>query len=121
MTSHTEPEFELDRILSDNCKEHEFGVLSNPLLGLGRPKLRVLGRAFAERYGLPDEAALFEDAAVLAQNNEAWQEPDENLQLSDADNDVLNLEKTKRWKQPGKLYSLIAVCAAAAAVQGWGQ
>ncbi|KAA8895488.1 H(+)-myo-inositol cotransporter [Sphaerosporella brunnea] len=118
----TEPEFELDRILSTNCKEHEFGVLSNPLLNLDRPKLRELGRAFAERYGLPeDEFVRFEDAAVLAQNNEAWQHPDENLQLTEKDNDILRLETTNRWKQPRKLYSLIAVCAAAAAVQGWDQ
>jgi hypothetical protein len=122
MGNHMESESELDRILSANCNENEFGVLSNPLLNLGRPKLRELGRAFARKYDLPrDEWACFEDAAVLAQNNDAWQTPDENLQLSEKCKEILVIEKTKRWKQPRKLYSLIAVCAASATVQGWDQ
>lgn len=122
MSTHSDPEDELDAILSANCRGNEFGVLSNPLLNLDRVKLRELGSAFVVRYSLPSlEKERFSDAAVLAQNNDAWENPDDNLQLSSKDSDVLRLERENRWHQPLKLYSLIAVCATAAAVQGWDQ
>ncbi|KAI5859003.1 MFS sugar transporter [Tricharina praecox] len=122
VTSEPERDFELDRILSDNCSQNEFGVLSNPLLNLDRPKLRELGEAFAARYGLPaSERARFADAAILAQDNEAWRRPDEHLQLLPEDANALDREKTHRWHQPRKLWSLIIVCATSAAVQGWDQ
>ena len=121
MSDRTEPD-ELDRILADNSRQNEFGMLSNPLLNLDRPKLRELGEAFAERYGLPaNERGRFADAAILAQNNEAWREPDTYLQLDRQEEDLLDREKTHRWQQPRKLWSLIFVCAASAAVQGWDQ
>jgi len=113
---------ELDRILSENCSQNEFGVLSNPLLNLDRAQLRELGEDFAVRYGLPeDERARFADAAILAQDNEAWRRPDELLQLLQEDKEALDREKTHRWYQLRKLWPVIVVCAMSAAVQGWDQ
>ena len=120
----------LREIIHAKVSENEFGALVNPLIGISYEKLRSLGADFATEHKLPgldpDEAAeetirRFEDAAVLAQNPEAWLQKRTRLNLTDYDRNMLESETTQRWKQPAKLYSLIAVCASAAAAQGWSQ
>lgn len=100
----------LEEILNRNVNSHEFGVLANPLLNLSRRRLRALGRGFVRKRDLPeDKKELFADAAVLAQNNNAYTQPDDYLQLNDEEKNILNREVTHIWDQPKKLYSLIAV------------
>ncbi|KAI5797789.1 MFS sugar transporter [Geopyxis carbonaria] len=119
---HDSDDEDLEEILNRNVNSHEFGVLANPLLNLSRRRLRALGRGFVGKRGLPeDKKELFADAAVLAQNNNAYTQPDDYLQLNDEARNILKREVTHKWDQPKKLYSLIAVCASAAAVQGWNQ
>lgn len=130
-SSQTSDPRSLHSIITDLVSENEFGALNNPLIGIPLPKLRSLGKAFASEYNLlrpdlPEEVLrattqLFANAAILAQEPGAWKDPGSGLVLSESDRQILRNEKEKRWTQPRRLYSLIGVCATAAAVQGWNQ
>ncbi|KAF8246969.1 hypothetical protein K440DRAFT_683204 [Wilcoxina mikolae CBS 423.85] len=134
----------LEDIIRDNLQEHQFGVLSNPLINLTWEQLRRFGRQFAEDCGLNDYVELFADAAVLVQNLHAARRirgslpdsgtvrsidtgsPEEILEVDAKDDMELTLELkgnllSKLNQQPRKLYLVVFVCAGSATVQGWDQ
>lgn len=92
--------------------------LRNPLEGLSHSELMAKVDEFAVKRGLEDKVELLRKGAQVAQN------PDNIEQiegLSSEELDVLNTERTNKWKMPMRLVLTIAICSIGAAVQGWDQ
>jgi hypothetical protein len=101
------------------------GLLANPLAGLQHEQLRELGREFVHDYNLGEENnELFAKAAILAQDNAIWKDQvgaGRQLALNEEEIAALSREETHMWDQPWALYSMMIVCMASAAVQGWNE
>lgn len=77
---------------------------------------------FVQETGLRDYHQHFLKGAFLAQNERAFSNPHEDgLMLTDDEKECLRRESEHRWKHPGALWQLVALCAVGAAVQGWDE
>lgn len=71
---------------------------------------------------LQDYRQHFLKGAFIAQNDRAFSSShDDGLMLTDDEKECLRQESENRWKHPGALWQLVALCAVGAAVQGWDE
>lgn len=92
-------------------------LLANPLRGFTHSELRRMGKKYALEHALvePEDYRAFELGAVLAQNPTDY----ENVEgLTPEETNILRREFEHRWSQPKRLYIVIVLCSACAAVQG---
>ena len=96
-----------------------------PFDGLDEDKLKDKVIAFVDEAGLNDDEVYFLKAGFIAQSDEAFTgDPNDGpfqLTLTQPEKTCLREEKTRRWKHPGALWRLVALCALGAAVQGWDE
>ncbi|KAH9822113.1 putative facilitated glucose transporter [Teratosphaeria destructans] len=93
-------------------------LVENPLQHLTYEEALAKGRSFAEENGMPEHAALFGKAALVARDAEHF---DVVPELSDDERQALAYEKAHKWHGPKMLWYSIALCAVGAATQGWDQ
>ncbi|KAK4135632.1 hypothetical protein BT67DRAFT_256629 [Trichocladium antarcticum] len=91
--------------------------LSNPLQGLDRKRLAVMGEEYARLAGLTsdDDIRAFRIGATIAGDSIRY---DNIPELTDREREVLERETTHKWSNPSLLYWMIVVCSLCAAVQG---
>ena len=99
-------------------------LLYRPFAGLSQPDLMVQVDDFIDKSQLSDHKDYFIRGALLAQSNTAFDnDREDGLKLDAKARKALNLEfssrRIDRFKQPMKLYLLVACCSLGAAVQGW--
>ena len=96
-----------------------------PFNGLDESELRNKVSEFVEKAGLNDYMDYFLKGGFVAQSDDAFNCAPEDrplgLSLSTEEKTCLEEEKTRRWKHPGALWRLVALCALGAAVQGWDE
>ena len=96
-----------------------------PFNGLDEKELEDKVAGFVEDAGLTDYSSYFLKAGFVAQSDDAFNCPTDGtplgLSLSTDEMTCLEEEKTRRWKHPGALWRLVALCALGAAVQGWDE
>ncbi len=99
-------------------------LLYKPFAGLSQQDLMFKVESFLEKSQLTDYKEHFIRGALLAQSNTAFDSArDDGLTLDPRTRIALNQEfssrRIDRFKQPMKLYLLVACCSLGAAVQGW--
>lgn len=99
-------------------------LLYKPFAGLSQQDLMTQVEDFLEKSQLTDYKEHFVRGALLAQSNMAFDGMREDgLKLDPKTRVALDLEfsprRIDRFKQPVKLYLLVACCSLGAAVQGW--
>lgn len=67
---------------------------------------------------MPEHAALFGRAALVARDPEAF---DTVGELDSAEREALAYERDHKWHGPTMLWYAISLCAVGAATQGWDQ
>ena len=96
-----------------------------PFDGLDETELEDKVIAFIKESGLDDDQRYFLKAGFIAQGDDAFASDSADgprgLFLTKEEQDCLIEEKTRRWKHPGALWRLVALCALGAAVQGWDE
>ncbi|KAL8671563.1 MAG: hypothetical protein Q9168_003948 [Polycauliona sp. 1 TL-2023] len=93
-------------------------VVENPLKR-ATPQQAVLdAHSFAELNGMPEQAALFGRAALVARDPEHFDMIDD---LTGDERAALAYERDHKWNGPVMLWYSIALCAVGAATQGWDQ
>jgi len=93
-------------------------IVHNPLARVSRQAAVADAAAFAEMAGMPDEAALFGRAALVARDPERFEMLTE---LKDDEREALIYERDHKWNGPTMLWYSIGLCAIGAATQGWDQ
>lgn len=91
-------------------------VLKNPLSGIPRQKLFDQVADFCRSNGLEDKVALFQRAALVAQNPDKYEEVSE---LTEDERYWIARETTHKWSLPKQLWMLIFVVSLGSAIQGW--
>ena len=96
-----------------------------PFNGLDESELEDKVTRFVDHAGLDDYINYFLKAGFVAQSDDAFNcDPGDGplqLSLSAEERLCLKEEKSRRWKHPGALWRLVALCALGAAVQGWDE
>lgn len=98
--------------------------LHKPFAGWSKDRLMTHVAGFIQKSGLEDYEPHFVRGALLAQRKTAFDATrKDGLTLDDRTRKAIDLENSKRridlFKQPAKLYALVACCSLGAAVQGW--
>lgn len=98
--------------------------LVNPFTTWSHQQVLDCADAFIQQSGLTEYNELFRKGASLAQSSKLLDNDKyDGLALLPRERDALKLEISKnrfdRFKQPLKLYGLVACCSLGAAVQGW--
>lgn len=88
----------------------------NVLTQYTEEQVMEMGRNYARKYGLNED--IFARGAAVARNPFGFQKMSF---LSEKEKQALYDEQHRPWKVPFKLYSVIAMCSMAAAVQGMDQ
>lgn len=120
-TMNANPGAEETRAIAFNIN----AAIHAPFNGLDESDLYNKVIEFVKHAGLDDYKTYFLKAGFIAQNDEAFKcDPDDRpfqLSLSPEEERCLDEEKTRRWKHPGALWRLVALCALGAVVQGWDE
>ena len=74
--------------------------------------------AFAEEYGMAEDAELFGRAAMVARDPERFQALED---LLPDEREALQYEHDHKWHGPFMLWYSVSLCAIGAATQGWDQ
>ncbi|KAE8393434.1 hypothetical protein BDV23DRAFT_191638 [Aspergillus alliaceus] len=90
-------------------------VFKNPLEGIPRQQLLEDVDKFCVQYGLEEHKELFRKGALISQNP---QDVHNMPELTEAEREAIQREKTHKWSQPWQLYFMASMCSLAAAVQG---
>ncbi|KAI4228906.1 MAG: hypothetical protein L6R40_008090 [Gallowayella cf. fulva] len=93
-------------------------IVQNPLKRTTREQTVLDAQAFAESNGMPEHAALFGRAALVARDGDKFEMVDE---LQQDERDALIYERDHKWHGPFMLWYSISLCAIGAATQGWDQ
>jgi len=95
--------------------------LANPLQRYSHHELQKMGRSYANDNGLAerDDIRALEIGACLARDADNLRHA-KRLGVTDEELLVLEREITHRWSQPLRMYLVIVLCSACAAVQGMG-
>lgn len=98
--------------------------LVNPFTDWSHKKLLDHAEDFIKKSGLKDYREHFRKGASLAQSRKLFDnEKYDGMELDPIEREALGLEFSEnpitRFKQPIKLYLLVACCSLGAAVQGW--
>ena len=80
-------------------------VFENPLAGLSREALMEDVEEFCRKFDLMDHIEVFRKGALVSQNPHQVRNMPE---LSPDDIQILELEKSKKWHQPWRLYWLVS-------------
>ncbi|KAK6458671.1 arabinose-proton symporter [Scheffersomyces xylosifermentans] len=99
--------------MNSQYAEYGSGERGNILSQYTEKQVMQMGRNYASKHGLDPD--LFARAAALSR---APEEFNSMPFLSEEEKIALNLESTKKWHIPGKLFGVIALGSMAAAVQG---
>ncbi|KAF7362073.1 putative polyol transporter 1 [Mycena venus] len=89
--------------------------IQNPLHGIPHDRLLAQVEEFVREKGFDDQLALFQKAALLAQNPSKFESIPE---LDEEDKAIIRREVTHKWDQPRALYLTVILCSIGAAVQG---
>lgn len=92
--------------------------IKNPLVGIPKAELFDQVETYARAHSLEDIIPLLKKGALAAQSPES---PEQIEELDQSEVQVLQEEKTHRWRHPRTLYVLIALNSIGAAIQGWDQ
>ncbi|KAK2767414.1 hypothetical protein FQN54_003570 [Arachnomyces sp. PD_36] len=90
-------------------------VFENPLANLSREKLFQDVEDFCQKFNLMDHLETFKKGALISQNPAGALDLTE---LTEEDKNYIRREHTHKWSNPWQLYSMVAMCSLAAAVQG---
>ncbi|KAI4281441.1 MAG: hypothetical protein L6R38_003679 [Xanthoria sp. 2 TBL-2021] len=93
-------------------------IVENPLKRATREQAVLDAQSFAELNGMPEHAALFGRAALVARDPEHF---DTVNDLTGDERAALAYEKDHKWHGPFMLWYSISLCAVGAATQGWDQ
>ncbi|KAJ9621930.1 hypothetical protein H2203_006811 [Taxawa tesnikishii (nom. ined.)] len=93
-------------------------IVENPLKRASPEKAVADARVFAESHGMPEHAALFGRAALVARDPEKFESIGE---LPEDERTALVYERDHKWHGPWMLWYSISLCAIGAATQGWDQ
>ncbi|KAF7562941.1 hypothetical protein G7046_g1176 [Stylonectria norvegica] len=114
-SDHMSPEF-VDS--SGNRKTTALNIIENPLKRHSKEKVVSDAVAFAEQHGMPEHAALFGRAALVARDQDNFTALSE---LDEQEQHALEYERDHKWHGPKMLWYSISLCAVGAATQGWDQ
>ncbi|KAF2175792.1 MFS sugar transporter [Zopfia rhizophila CBS 207.26] len=100
--------------------------LAQPFSGWTHERMNSSINAFIEESELEDYQDYIRRGAFLAQSKAAFEnDRNDGLILKESERQALELEHSTRridkFKQPWRLYALVACCSLAAAVQGWDE
>ncbi|OJJ99802.1 hypothetical protein ASPACDRAFT_29205 [Aspergillus aculeatus ATCC 16872] len=103
--------------VAERARRNINAKLANPLAGQTQEELRRRGINFAIEHHLggEEDIRVFAMGAILAQRPEKYAEVPG---LTPQELEVLKQEFTNRWRQPRRMYRVIALCSLSAAVQG---
>lgn len=105
-----------------DARELEIQIL-RPFEGLSLKEMKTRVDRFTNVAGLDRWNDIFLKGALLAQSETAFRNRDDDLKLTDEETLAIEQEfsprRLDRFRQPLKLYLLVAVCSLGAAVQGW--
>lgn len=90
-------------------------VFQNPLANVPREKLFEDVELFCNKFNLTQHLETFQKGALISQNPAGALDL---VELTEEDKNVIRREHTHKWSQPWALYSMVAMCSLAAAVQG---
>lgn len=114
--------------IHDNGRDAERpdAKLARPFSGWTHQKMTDRIDKFIDDTELEDYAHYIRRGAFLAQSKAAFdRERDDGLKLKDIERTYLDLEYSRKridkFKQPWRLYALVALCSIGAAVQGWDE
>ncbi|KAF2020273.1 hypothetical protein BU24DRAFT_406849 [Aaosphaeria arxii CBS 175.79] len=93
-------------------------LVENPLRAVSKEQNVSDARAWAEKHGLSEHAALFGRAALVARDPDGFAAVTE---LDEEERNALQYELEHKWHGPKMLWYSIALCAVGAATQGWDQ
>lgn len=98
--------------------------LVNPFTTWSHKQVLDCADAFIIKSGLAEYSELFRKGASLAQSSKLFDSENyDGLKLLPRERDAIRLEfsqnRLDRFRQPLKLYGLVACCSLGAAVQGW--
>ncbi|KAF2867091.1 sugar transporter-like protein [Massariosphaeria phaeospora] len=93
-------------------------IVENPLRRTSPAETVAEARAFAEANGMPEHAALFGRAAMVARDPGRFEMVSD---LPDTERAALIYERDHKWHGSKMLWFSIGLCAIGAATQGWDQ
>ncbi|KAJ5668537.1 MFS transporter [Penicillium maclennaniae] len=93
-------------------------IVQNPLTTVTKEQAVIDAHAFAEAHGMPEHAALFGRAALVARDPDMFETLGE---LDEEERAALVYERDHKWHGPVMLWYSIGLCAIGAATQGWDQ
>ncbi|KAK0824509.1 hypothetical protein LTR91_026089 [Friedmanniomyces endolithicus] len=93
-------------------------IVENPLTRSSHAQTVADAQTYAEKYGMPEHAALFGRAALVARDPDSFERLQE---LDETERAALNKERDHKWHGPFMLWYAISLCAIGAATQGWDQ
>ncbi|THY97316.1 MFS transporter [Aureobasidium pullulans] len=94
------------------------GEVKNPLAGLTKAEIFRNVETYAQKYELNDIVDLLKKGALVAQNPG---HPEAIEELSARELELIQAEKTHRWRHPKTLYAMVALNSVGVAIQGWDQ
>ncbi|KAJ5119136.1 facilitated glucose transporter [Penicillium atrosanguineum] len=93
-------------------------IIHNPLTAVTKEQAVIDAQTFADLHGMPEHAALFGRAALVARDPEMFETLGE---LDEVERAALIYERDHKWHGPFMLWYSIGLCAVGAATQGWDQ
>ncbi|KAL8760558.1 MAG: hypothetical protein Q9184_003269 [Pyrenodesmia sp. 2 TL-2023] len=99
-------------------KSVALNIVENPLKRTTPQQTVIDAQTFAESHDMPEHAALFGRAALVARDPDSF---DSIPELDEEERQALAYEKDHKWHGPFMLWYSIALCAVGAATQGWDQ
>ncbi|KAL8896646.1 MAG: hypothetical protein Q9207_007613 [Kuettlingeria erythrocarpa] len=99
-------------------KSVALNIVENPLKRTTPQQTVLDAQAFAESHDMPEHAALFGRAALVARDPDTI---DSIPELDEEERHALIYERDHKWHGPVMLWYSIGLCAIGAATQGWDQ
>ncbi|KAK3110924.1 hypothetical protein LTR53_014293 [Teratosphaeriaceae sp. CCFEE 6253] len=93
-------------------------IVENPLTRSSHEQTVADARSYCEAHGLPEHAALFSRAALVARDPGSFERLTE---LTQEERDALIYERDHKWHSSVMMWYAISLCACGAATQGWDQ
>ncbi|KAK2628381.1 hypothetical protein QTJ16_001484 [Diplocarpon rosae] len=93
-------------------------IVENPLQRTSPAETVANAHAFAEQHGMPEHAALFGRAALVARDSDRFEMIHE---LTAEERAALIYERDHKWHSSKMMWYAISLCAVGAATQGWDQ
>ncbi|TVY67497.1 putative polyol transporter [Lachnellula suecica] len=120
-TSHNEKGADIQPHLADAPARRQsvaLNIVENPLKRFTPEQTSANAIAWANQHGMPEHAAMFGRAALVAREGERFEMVDS---LEESERAALIYERDHKWHGPKMLWYSIGLCAMGAATQGWDQ